>query len=70
MTINIYVYVFLNLYIFNRPTNDNAIVVNATINANANKSDNQNPKFDSFLRRSSAAFIGDLGRIRPGAING
>jgi len=52
------------------PSNDNAIAAKATINANANKSDNQNPKFDSFLRRSSAAFIGDLRRIKPGDING
>ena len=61
---------FLNLHIFIRPSNDNAIAAKATINANANKSDNQNPKFDSFLRRSSAAFIGDLRRIKPGDING
>ena len=59
-----------NLYISIRPSNDNAITAKATINANANKSDNQNPKFDSFLRRSSAAFIGDLRRIKPGDING
>jgi len=39
-------------------------------NATSNKSDNHNPKFNSFLRRSSAAFIGDLSRIKPGAING
>lgn len=39
-------------------------------NATSNKTDNHNPKFNSFLRRSSAAFIGDLSRIKPGAING
>jgi len=51
-------------------SNDNTIAAKITINTNANKSENQNPKFNSFLRRSSAAFIGDLGRIKPGAMNG
>lgn len=52
------------------PSKDNTIATPSTINAKPNKSDNQNPKFNSFLRRSSAAFIGDLGRIKPGTFNG
>jgi len=50
--------------------NDNALPAPTAINTNANKSEKPCPKFNSFLRRSSAAFIGDLGRIKPGSING
>ena len=66
--------ILVRTYIF-RQSKDNGIAtqnqgLSGIQNTTSNKTDNHNPKFNSFLRRSSAAFIGDLSRIKPGAING
>jgi len=55
-----------------RPINENAVIApntgkSVTTSATTNKSDSGNSKFNSFLRRSSAAFIGDFSRKQNGS---
>jgi len=57
------------------PINEGAVIVpnagkSVTTNTTTNKSGSGHSQFNSFLRRSSAAFIGDFRRGQPGNIMG